>query len=147
MLRVDAELIEQQRVVERAFADERAPTSTGRTPNLDKRSLWKMRKPHVLGLFGIGERHSWGALPDALLLDFPGESESRAADVARHQVYDHLHAAARAVGLDSEGFGPQTRRVSLRYPREKQSTRQGSCPTAQEGGEYPCRQRNGPETK
>jgi len=61
------------------------------------RSLWKMRKPRVLGLFGIGERHSWGALPNALPLGFRGESESRAADVARHQVYDHLHAARQAM--------------------------------------------------
>jgi len=75
-----------------------------------------MRKPHVRGLFGICERHSWGALPEALLLGFPRESESRAADVARHQVYHHLHAAARAVGLDSEGFGPHTfRRANITW--------------------------------
>jgi integrase len=28
--------------------------------------------------------------------------------IGRHQVYDCLHAAATAVGLDSEGFGPHT---------------------------------------
>ena len=83
------------------------------------RSLWKMRKPRVLGLFGIGERHSWGALPNALPLGFRGESESRAADVARHQVYDYLHAAARAVGLDSEGFGPHTfRRANITWRQQ-----------------------------
>ena len=40
--------------------EERAPTSTGGIPNVDRRRLWKMRKPHVLRLFGICERHSAG---------------------------------------------------------------------------------------
>jgi hypothetical protein len=55
---------------------------------------------------------------DAVLLDFRGESESRAADVAPHQVYDYLHDAARAVGLDSEGFGPQTRRANITWRQQ-----------------------------
>ena len=38
---------------------------------------------------------------------FPG-SRNPEQPMWRHQVYDYLHAAARAVGFDSEGLGPHT---------------------------------------
>jgi hypothetical protein len=38
--------------------EERAPNSAGSTPSVDRRRLWKMRKPHVLRFFGICERDS-----------------------------------------------------------------------------------------
>jgi hypothetical protein len=45
--------------------------------------------------------------------------QSRAADRARHQAYDYLHAAARAVGFDSEGFGPHTfRRANISWRQQ-----------------------------